>query len=174
MCVICEGPAVRYACTFNDSTAQPGDSRLRLLCITELAKAGGHASCAVDRTAQGACGGTVKVLALPDGGLPPALQPPAAANALPTTATGTPAAQLPATPQPTAGAEPAHSDAPPKTVQEMIAKGTVSASKSLEKTGEVAAESAKSTGTAIESAGTAVGNAAKKTWNCITSLFGDC
>lgn len=179
-CVVCEGPSARYACTFNDPAAHAGDARLKLLCITELAKAGPHASCAVDRTQAAHCeGGAVKALAVPDG--MQLSEPPAAAAAPPSAPSGTAAHPQPVTPaapvapaQAQRPADPPKPDGPPKTVQEMVEKGNASTSKALTKTGESAVEAAKSTGSAIENAGKAVGNAAKKTWNCITSLFGDC
>jgi hypothetical protein len=35
-------------------------------------------------------------------------------------------------------------------------------------------DAAKTTGDALGKAGDAVGSAAKKSWKCLTSLFGDC
>lgn len=175
-CVTCAGPEAHYTCTYDDASADPTDSRLKLNCITELAKAGQHATCSVDRTQKAPCGGPVKILAMP-GGLEVA---PAPGAVVPNDHSGT-AAVPPAAP----GSQPApqqsanetavpKDDAPPKTVEEMVKKGTASTGEALEKTGETAVEAAKTTGSAIGNAGKAVGDAAKKTWNCITSLFGNC
>lgn len=46
--------------------------------------------------------------------------------------------------------------------------------KPLENAGKTVGDAAKTTGSALEKAGSAVGSAAKKSWKCLTSLFGDC
>jgi hypothetical protein len=167
-CVTCAGPEAHYACTFEGASAGPGDTGLKLYCITELAKSGKHQSCSVDRNEAKPCTGDVKVLAMPDG---MAITPPAAATAtdVPKSAaapTGTvPAAENAAKAQP---------ETPPKTVQEMVEKGTGDAGKTLQKGGDAVVETAKTTGGVIDKAGKAVGDTAKKTWTCITSFFGDC
>lgn len=46
--------------------------------------------------------------------------------------------------------------------------------KPLKDAGKAVGDAAKKTGSALEKAGDAVGHAAKKTWKCLTSLFGDC
>lgn len=46
--------------------------------------------------------------------------------------------------------------------------------KPLEGAGKAVGDAAKSTGEALGKAGEAVGSAAKKSWKCLTSLFGDC
>ena len=167
-CVSCEGPTAHYACSFGGAEADASDASLKLLCITELAKSGKHASCSVDRKQPSPCPGDMKVIALP-AGYQPAAQPATAAapNA---------AEPAQATPQPKPPNEIAveKTEAPPKTVQEMVEKGTANTGKVLEKTGESAVDAAKTTGSVVEKAGKAVGNAAKKTWTCITSLFGNC
>jgi hypothetical protein len=65
-------------------------------------------------------------------------------------------------------------DAPPRTVKEMVEKGNASTGKALEKTGQTAVDAVKSTGDALDNAGSAVSKAAKKTWRCLTTLFGEC
>lgn len=193
-CVTCEGPEAHYACTFDGTSAGPGDTGLKLYCITELAKSGKHASCSVDRTAAKPCAGDVKVLAMPDGLAPPPQTANSPGSKAPVADT---AAPLPP-PAAKAGTEAAKAlpETPPKTVQEMVEKGTAGASKTLEKGGDTVVETAKSTGGAIDKAGKAVGetvvetakstggvldkagkavsDGAKKTWTCITSFFGDC
>lgn len=213
-CVACDGPPAQYTCQFDDTVANVDDSRLRLTCITELAKIGGHAACSVDRTRVPPCGGEVRHMALPDGGGPliPGIANPGTADGGPGSAPETPATKPgvapppsgaagtaaqgggaapggePGTappPQPPAAAAPsgdaAETDAaqeadkgPPHTVQEMVEQSAKSTSTALKKTGEAATNAAEKTGSALQNAGKAVGSAAKKTWNCITSLFGDC
>jgi hypothetical protein len=171
-CVSCEGPVAHYACAFDGAMADANDPSLKLVCITELAKSGKHASCSVDRKQPSPCPGDKKVMALPDGYqtlVQPAPEAPAHAIA-PAGET----AQTPPQPKPANETAVEKTEAPPKTVQEMVEKGTSNTGKVLEKTGETAVDAAKTTGSAVEKAGKAVGDAAKKTWTCITSLFGNC
>ena len=166
-CVSCETPDAHYACTFDGISGDPGDTRLKLFCITEMAKAGKHASCSVDRAQKSPCPGDIKKLAMPDGYdlSPPAAMPAGTAKPEAPPGTGVPS------PKTTGNeTEVPKTNAPPKTVQEMVEKGSAATSKAL----EPATEIAKSSGSAIGKAGKAVGDAAKKTWTCITSLFGDC
>lgn len=179
-CVSCSGPEAHYACSFVGTTTDASDPRLKLLCITELAKAGGHATCSVDRSAVKPCAGLPKTLAMPEGFdlAPSAAQLPAPAPeaTTPAVATQSPADVLPAAKAETTvpkTAQPAE-EAPPKTVKEMVEKSTEATGTALEKGGDAAGEAVKSTGSALQKAGQAAGDAAKKTWNCITSLFGDC
>lgn len=46
--------------------------------------------------------------------------------------------------------------------------------KPLENAGKTVADAATTTGSILKKAGSAVGSAAKKSWKCLTSLFGDC
>ena len=209
LCVACTGPDARYACEI-DGAGETPDSRLTLYCMTELAKAGGHASCSVERAKSAPCQGEKKLLANPNpGGIPSdsaagVIDAPAAATsdvtapsapkpADPLTATDAPAplpASQPAiteipksgTPPQTAGqpktAAELEAVAEPKTVEEMVKKGTETAGQELQDGGKAAGEAAgnvaQSAGGALSKAGKAVGDAAKKTWTCITSLFGSC
>jgi hypothetical protein len=170
-CVSCTGPDTHYACTF-DGADDTNDASLKLLCITELAKSGQHAACSIDRTQVKPCTGAVKTVAVPDGYQPALPLPPPPVEAERPAAV--PAPPAPSTAQSTPDNVAAKPDAPPKTVQEMVEKGTSNAAKSLEQGGDTAVEAAKSTGGVIQNAGKAVGNAAKKTWTCVTSFFGNC
>lgn len=176
-CVTCDEPAAHYKCVLPGPAATPADTRLRLLCITELAKAGKHASCSVDRQQKMPCDGAVKEIALPGGiefeqtPMPPA----ATAGPPPATAPAPPVASAP----PADATPPAQTDIPktqqpPATVKEAVESGVKSTEKAIEDSGHAAAEAAKATGSTFEKAGQAVGNAAKKTWTCISSFFGDC
>ena len=171
-CVSCEGPAAHYACSFDGVAADANDASLKLLCITELAKSGKHASCSIDRKQPSPCPGDTKVMALPDG-YQPAVLPATEAPANTETPSAGPAQTAPQL-KPANETAVEKPEAPPKTVQEMVEKGTSNTGKVLEKTGETAVDAAKTTGSAVEKAGKAVGDAAKKTWTCITSLFGNC
>ena len=181
-CVSCAGPEAHYACTFDGAATDANDPRLKLLCITELAKAGGHATCSVDRTAVKPCAGVPKTLAMPEGfDLAPALpaQPAAIAPSqtpAPAPANGAPPVTAPAVKTETTvpKAEQPAAEVPPKTVKEMVEKSTTATGNALEKGADAAGNAVKSTGSALQKAGQAAGDAAKKTWNCITSFFGDC
>ena len=75
ICVTCTGPDAKYACVVNTSTAGTIDTVVKLYCITALAKAGPHASCAIDRNTKAPCQGVRKELPLP-GALEQALDNP--------------------------------------------------------------------------------------------------
>jgi len=171
-CVTCDTPAAHYKCVLPGPAGNPGDARLKIWCMTELAKAGNHASCTVDRQAQSGCDGEVKQLALP-GGYEVDLAPPAAAEHIPAEQQPPPAAAA-GQPVPPAQTDVPKTQNPPATVKEAVEKGVESTEKAIGDTEHAAAEAAKATGSTVEKAGQAVGNAAKKTWKCITSLFGDC
>jgi hypothetical protein len=181
ICVTCTGPDAKYACVVNTSTAGTIDTVVKLYCITALAKAGPHASCAIDRNTKAPCQGVRKELPLP-GVLEQALDNPQEPQ------TATPALSSPSPGEP--GALPAHSeaaphgavdagsqpakDAPPKTVQEMMENGAKSAGDGFSETQKSAGKAAKSTTTALEKAGLAVGSAAKTSWKCLSSFFSNC
>jgi hypothetical protein len=170
-CVTCTGPDAKYRCAIGgDASLAARTSRGQLLCITELARTGHHASCSVGRTPEEPCEGEPRTVMFPaaDGAAPVLSDPrsgaggalPAPAQALPGTAAS------PGAPGTGAPAE-APAEAPPKTVEE-LAKQTVEASgNGLKKAGEAVGNTAKSTGEAV-------GNAVSKTWKCMTSLFSDC
>ena len=170
VCVSCAGPDAAYACTVAGVSMSKDDARYKLLCITELAKLGGHQSCAVSRAVTAPCPGEPKTIAAPvgAGGLdePLIASPPAETSTPPGGADGQPASnQATTTTVPkttTQGGEQAQGD------------GGVEGGDAAEKTDNSAAGLAKSTGDAMEKAGKAVTDAAKSTWKCLSTLFGDC
>lgn len=112
---------------------------------------------------EGRAGGPATPEAVPD-------TSPEIAGEQPLTARGVP---------PSAGQPAATVDvAPPKTVKELVDQSAAKNGQSIEDAGtaakEAAGTAAEKTGSALSGAGKAVSNAAKKTWTCITSLFGDC
>ena len=156
-CVACTGPAAQYRCRIGgDPSVAARTSRGQLLCITELAKIGPHASCSVGRTTSEECVGEPRTVMFPSTNDPEAApvtdwQPEA------TQVTAAPAAeQVPAEPE-------TPSEAPPQTVEE-LAKQTVTAS----------GEGLKKAGKAVTDAAQSAGNVVTKTWNCLSSLFSDC
>ncbi|MDX2257461.1 MAG: hypothetical protein NW205_00945 [Hyphomicrobiaceae bacterium] len=185
LCVTCEAPYAVYSC-FIDGTdggaAMPGS---HLQCVRELARIGGHASCAVSRQSQGACGGDVVHV-------PPPVAPAGAA---------VPAPVVNATVNPPAEARPAgeaglHDDArvapiegddiaapadrpkpprgEPETVKDLAERAVETSTEGLGKAKDVVVDAARTTGRTLEKAGDTAGDIAKKSWRCLTSLFGDC
>jgi hypothetical protein len=177
LCVRCSAPDARYACVVN-TPAPNADTLIKLYCITTLAKAGGHESCAIDRASAVPCQGTRKELPVPslfegdgdDKAAPDSHKLDANAPAGPAPPPG-PAASTPDKPK---EAKDAPADAPPKTVQEMIEKSTKSAGQGLSDTQKSAGNAASSAGTALQKAGTAVTDAAKTSWQCLTTFFSKC
>jgi hypothetical protein len=165
LCVKCTGPDASYDCVVNRSG--PPDTVTKLYCITALAKAGPHASCAIDRNTTAPCQGERREFTIPatvDGALGGSQEQEATQQpALPP-----PGTEVEEPPQDTA------SDVPPKTVQEMVEKSAKSTGDSLAQTQKTAATAAKSAGTALEKAGSAVGSAAKTSWKCLSSFFSKC
>lgn len=186
-CVSCETPAAHYKCVLPGPAADPADTRLKLWCMTELAKAGNHASCSIDRQQQASCDGTIKSIALPPGyTLGPAPTTPETAGGnqpsgpqanapqqQPTAAT----APTPPAGKPAAGVVSGEIIIP-KSQRDSASAAKKPAPENSEDAADTASDAAKgaaeSAGTALNKAGKAVGNAAQKTWTCITSFFGDC
>jgi hypothetical protein len=179
LCVKCTGPDANYACIVNGATtASTADAAIKLYCITALAKAGPHASCAIDRDNKPPCQGERRELPVPDAlehvldvqsGSQSATPPSAPVT------TGVPTAVQPLPANAAAQQQPAQPEnAPPKTVQEMVEKGAQSAGAGISETGKSAGEAAQSTGTALQKAGSAVAKAAKNSWECLSSFFSKC
>ncbi len=182
-CVSCLTPNAHYVCAFENVPAESQDPRLKLLCITELAGKGGHASCSVDRLQKTPCQGERKVLPTPDGlGVAEPVEPPSGGDApaeaedkskaAPQTPAADPPAGSPAAAEapetapagsaPARGADSGAGEEPADT------NGTALPAPAAKSTGKTAGESA------LEKAGSAVGQAAKKTWDCISTFFGSC
>lgn len=152
-CVTCTGPDAKYRCIVGNKTAPaPHSERGQMLCITELAKSGSHASCSVGAATSAPCTGDVKTVMFPS--LPEPVAPPVAEA--PALEEGAPVAEDQSATAGSADEPSPPAPGPPKTVEEL----------------------AKNTGKAVtdtaQSAGNAVGSAVKKTWTCLSSFFGDC
>ena len=157
-CVTCKGPDASYRCVIGgDATPTARSSRGQFLCITELAKAGGHSSCSAARGQATPCPGQTRTVmfSLGDPGASPLEQP--------TTTGATAPGQLP--PVETMPAAPL---APP-------VPAPVQTTAPVEEKKPTAVEDfANKTGKAVTDTGDAVGGAMKKTWDCVASLFGKC
>jgi hypothetical protein len=124
-CVACSGPNAVYRCVIDG--AQPrGGQPLQMLCVTAMAKQGGHATCSVTRGTVFECDGPVKrVPWAPVGAAPqpqPAEQPPA---------------QPGTRPEPAAGRGPAPApEAPPQTMVDLAKQANEKAAEQMKKAGE--------------------------------------
>lgn len=179
-CVSCLGPEAHYICAFDGVEGNSQDPRLKLLCITELAGKGGHASCSVDRTKQVPCQGERMVLATPEGLGSSAPVTPAVteAPAMPSgqgVESAVPAGDAPAAAPPSDQvAGPTERATPAETAQPSEAPAANPVEEIAQSASEGAEKAAKSAGSALEKAGDAVGHAAKKTWDCLSTFFGSC
>jgi hypothetical protein len=153
-CVSCSEPNALYRCVIEGAQPRGGQS-LQMLCVTAMAKDGGHATCSVKRGTVFECDGAVKRVPWAALNLP--AQPAAIAPQAPETA----AKPEPAAASPSSAAAPAAvatpgPEAPPQTVLEL-------AKRTNEKTTEQ-----------MKKAGDTVKDATKKTWDCMLSLFTRC
>lgn len=169
-CVTCTGPDASYRCLIGgEAPPSARSSRGQFLCITELAKAGGHASCSAARGQATPCPGETRTVmfSLVDPGASPleaAAPPGPQPGAPPAVATPlAPGQELPPVALPPPGQPPATQDAPMET-------GTAPEAPKP----NMVEDLANKTGKAVSDTGKAVGGAVKKSWDCVTSLFGDC
>jgi hypothetical protein len=173
-CVTCSGPEASYRCVIGGEVPPAvRASSGQFLCITELAKAGGHLSCSAARGQATPCAGETRTvmysLADPAGALAPGAPPPAAP------ATGLsappPAAGLPPIPE----RELAPVPLPPvDQTQAPSAPPAETGTAPSPPKPSVVEDLANKTGKAVSDTGKAVGDAAKKSWDCVASLFGNC
>ena len=162
-CVTCASPEATYRCLIGGGASTGSiSSRGQFLCITELAKAGGHSSCSATRGQATPCPGETRTVMFTVGD--PEASP---LEATPTAAPTAPVAPLAPTKDisPVPLPPPGQPQPPPQAPQ--TTEGENPQPNSVEKF-------AKKTGEAITETGAAVGDAAKKTWDCVASLFGDC
>lgn len=146
-CVSCTEPNALYRCVIEG--AKPGGTQpLQMLCVTTIAKDGGHATCSVKGGTVFDCNGQIKRLSW------------AALNEAPQREPQDAAAARPAAPQPET--KPAD-QGPPQTMLEMAKRANEKNAEQWKKTGETMKEQSKS-----------FGDATKKTWECLASFFTKC
>lgn len=178
-CVTCTGPEATYRCLIGgEATPAARSSRGQFLCITELAKAGGHASCSAARGQATPCPGETRTVmfSLADpgpGGLATGTVSPQPSAPAGSGVSYAPGQELPPVTVPTApvppGAPPPHdSGATPQQPQQDAVENLAT------KTGKAMSDTGKAVGNAVNDTGKAVGNAVKKSWDCVASLFGNC
>lgn len=179
-CVTCTGPEATYRCLIGgDATPAARSSRGQFLCITELAKAGGHASCSAARGQATPCPGETRTvmfsLADPAGGLATGTVAPE-----PSVPAGPGMSYAPGQPLPpvTVPAAPGPANAPPPPPHDTGSTPQQPQQNAVEdlanKTGKAMSDTGKAVGNAVNDTGKAVGNAVKKSWDCVASLFGNC
>lgn len=155
VCVDCAEPNRNYRCTVKDGeraqSVRGGGRALEFLCISEIARTGGHQSCRVNTSYSGPCIGQSYEIDLAKG-LPEAI-----VVGKPAEAEGKGAQPAPAVPTVPA------KKGPPQTLEE-LAKDTVAKSK----------EQISAADQSVRKAGDKVGGAMQKTWECLTSLFSRC
>jgi hypothetical protein len=144
-CAACTGPNGLYRCIIEGAQPRGGQS-LQMLCVTAMAKQGGHATCTVKRGTVFDCDGTVKRIPWT------ALDAPARQEERPV-----PPAPAPPKAQPTAGPAPSPAtEAPPQTVLDLAKQANEKAAEQVKKAGDT------------------VKDATKKTWDCMFSFFTRC
>jgi hypothetical protein len=163
-CVTCTGPDAKYHCIVGgDAPMAARSSRGQMLCITQLAQSGGHASCSVSRTTTEPCEGKVKTVMFPAS--EPGTQP--VTETLPPATPSPAAAMPPGAPPEGAPPPPAAPEQAPGTVGDFASKTAQDSADGLKKAGDAVTNTVNKTGKAI-------GHAASKTWKCLSSFFGDC
>jgi hypothetical protein len=174
-CVRCDNPFAIYRCQVDQPGLSPNAS-ISLICITELAKRNGHATCAVSRDTGAACGGDIVKVTPSPGATVPQAPPPDLAAAPPDQKADPDNLPPPEAERTEPPVDPVSDpgDKTPKTVEELAKKTAEASQKGLKNAGNAVVDAAKKTGETIEKTGDAVGSVAKKTWRCISSMFGDC
>jgi len=154
-CVACTEPNAVYRCVIEG--AQPGGSQpLQMLCITTMAKQGGHATCGIKRGTVFDCDGPVKRIPWATLNQPPQPAAPERQSAVEPPQPSAPAAEAKPDPQ-----------EPPTTVLEMAKRANEKTAEQMKQANENMKEQVKATGDAFA-------KATKKTWDCVSSFFTRC
>src|SRR5215475_6936568 len=124
-CVACSDPPGIYRCVIDGAQPRGGQS-LQMLCVTAMAKEGGHATCSVKRGTVFDCDGAVK--RIPWTALEPLSQP--------EVSTSREAPAAPATPAP---------DAPPQTMVDLAKQANEKTVEQMKKAGESVKQATKKT-----------------------------
>lgn len=171
-CVRCDNPFAIYNCHV-DGPGVHADTPINLLCMTELAKRHGHATCTVSRGGPEECAGKlVTITPSPDSPLPQAPTPTQVIT--PEEADNPPPTDQPDTEQIEPEQDKQAEGESPQTVEELAKQTAKASQEGLKKAGKGVADVAKKTGETMQKTGNAIGSAAKKTWRCLSSFFGDC
>lgn len=155
-CVVCNGPDAVYRCVASDPGLASSATALQILCIKELARQGGHQTCAISRHTRDDCAGGQ--VSLSTG---PAAYPPTRASE---------------PPRPDGGGDASQGRNPPQEkTQGRVAGGTAaSAVVAPAPAADAPGGPLQSAADALKKGASAVGEAAKKSWDCVASLFKGC
>ncbi len=163
ICVVCAEPVATYRCSIEEgsklSGVRGGERIAQYLCITELARIGGHGTCRVRADQFTLCSGIAKTIS--------------ATGQAPTDAELAGAAKGQTAPDGSDAAQ-ARDKGPPQTLEELARRTTESSGTQFKKAGEAVKDTARTAGQQIEKAGETVGGAMKKTWGCVSSMFKEC
>ena len=168
-CVTCTGPDATYRCVIGgEVSTATRSSRGQFLCITELARTGHHASCSAARGQATPCPGETRTVMFPadEPAVPPMAEPLAPASP--------PMQPAQSAPPPAFAPAPVPQQAQPQVPHDQQAVQPPPEAPPTEAKPNAVEQIAKKTGEAVTETGNAVGNAMKKTWTCVTSLFGNC
>lgn len=193
VCVTCSDPDVSYKCSVKDSEKasqiRGAGKAIEFLCITELARAGGHRSCRASRDYVGPCLGQQRVIDVTRPSEPPVQGQQADGDAAETDGTiearRNAANQVPRTLEEMARESAAKSKQQLDAADQSMKQAAKDAGKTLDKAGAAVGDAVKKTGTAVGDAvkktGTAVGDAVQKSGDvvkksvvCIVTLFTSC
>ena len=144
-CVACSEPSALYRCVIEGAQPRGGQS-LQMLCVTAMAKEGGHATCTVKRGTVFDCDGAIK--RIPWAALDQGSQAEGPTRPPPLPEQSPKPAPVSAQDQPP--------DAPPKTMVDLAKQANDKTAEQMKKAGE------------------SVKEATKKTWDCVFSLFTHC
>lgn len=184
-CVACFDPDAVYRCVVAGALdTAPPDPRNQIQCVKQLAKAGGHARCSVERFSAAGCAGPERTINPATAVVPTVPTPPPPAD---TPAPGvnekdgaagpagnTSAPQAAAPESDAAEALPPAPTEPPRTVEELAKTTVESTKKGLDDVTGAIKDSTEKAGDQVKGVGGAMGEAAQKSWNCLTSFFSDC
>ena len=176
-CVVCKDPEATYRCSLK--ATKPAGMPLKLLCITTMAREGGHGSCSVQGGTVFDCRGPLKVVHVPGeaSGKEPA-PPPTEARSQGREDQGKAAATASQGPPPGGPAQASPIGAAPAT--KPPEKAAAEAARKPKREGsaqtveQLAKEVSKSSGQSLKKAGKAIESGSKKAWKCLSSLFQSC
>ena len=129
-CVACSDPPGIYRCVIDGAQPRGGQS-LQMLCVTAMAKEGGHATCSVKRATVFDCDGAVK--RIPWTALEPLSQPQVSSSREAPAEAAKPAAAAPAP------------DAPPQTMVDLAKQANEKTVEQMKKAGESVKQATKKT-----------------------------
>ncbi len=164
-CVSCKGPDAVYRCVLD--VEKPPGMPLKMLCITRLAKEGGHSSCSVRGGTVFDCVGQKRIVSID----PPANTPHKPQGA-PQAGGGTATLRAPEPLPPKA--TPAIKPAVPDKAQVPPVNPSAARDQPPQTVEELAKRTGKASTQTLKQATDQISESTQKAWNCVTSLFKSC